>query len=267
MGINDLARLKRHYQTDGYLVLPHFFSDEEVRDFTQEVDPIFSKWADTQKADIFIHKLLNMHSLTLPEYFASSPNGRLRLFELIHHPKLTQMLDGIFGSDLYFHNTQLFFNPSNPARLPYWHRDLQYSPMPEEEQAAELSNMLNLHLRIPLIKETGLELIPGTHMRWDSIDERKVRLELDGHKNSEQLPGSKLITLEAGDVLLFNAQMLHRGQYALNAKRFALDLCLGKYHPLTGKALDKNCLPTLYEMDKLSNNHWYQVAHQIVKQR
>lgn len=263
----DLARLKSEYQYDGYLVLRNLFSDDEISAFKQEVDPIFSKWADANNANIFTHKWVNMHSLTLPEYFDFSPNARLRFFELIIHPKLTQVMDGLFGTDLYFHNTQLFFNPSNPERLPYWHRDLQYSPIPDAEQNAELANMLNLHIRIPLIKETGIELIPGSHKRWDSTHERKVRLELDGHKNSEPLDDAKRMTLVVGDVLIFNAQMLHRGHYRLNVKRHALDICVGKYHAFTADALEDACLPRTDEMDKLENNHWYQIAHHIIKSR
>ena len=37
-------------------------------------------------------------------------------------PKLTENLETMFGADIHFHNTQLFFNPSNVERIPYWHR-------------------------------------------------------------------------------------------------------------------------------------------------
>jgi len=261
----DEEGLKEDYRKDGYFILKGILSQAEVTRLNALVEPIYRAWFRDNKDSIFEHKMLNMHSLTRAEYFVEDAQNRAKLFDAITHPKLTQVANKVFGEGLYFHNTQLFFNPSNPARQPYWHRDMQYSPVPESDLAAELESMLNLHFRIPFIKETGVELIPGTHHRWDTKTERNVRLELDGHENHEPLPGSKMIELEVGDVLVFNAQMLHRGNYALNPERKALDLCVGKYHKFTAPALEKACLPTPEELQKIQNKNWYQSAHDVVQ--
>jgi hypothetical protein len=133
--------------------------------------------------------------------------------------------------------------------LPYWHRDLQYSPIDDAALAAEHRNLLALHVRIPLVAEKGIELILGPHKRWDTELERQVRLELNGHRNDEALPGAVLIRLEPGEVRIFSAQMIHRGNYRLNESRKALDLCVGKYHPYTAQYLDESTLPTADELD------------------
>ena len=69
--------------------------------------------------------------------------------------------------------------------------------------------------------------------------------------------------LVPGDVLIFNAQMIHRGNYALNPTRKAFDLCVGKYHPLTAGSLDGRVLPTLAELGRITNGHWYALAREI----
>ena len=147
---------------------------------------------------------------------------------------------------------------------PYWHRDLQYSPIEDEHQAGEQKHLLTLHVRIPLIEEVGIELIPGTHRRWDTELERKVRLGTNGHTQTEDLPGSTLISLKQGDILIFSGQMIHRGHYQRNSSRLALDLCIGKYHPFTVSYLDPQNLPSDEEMTALPNNAWYRKAKALI---
>ena len=176
---------------------------------------------------------------------------------------MPKLLGSLFGDELYFHNTQLFFNPFENERLPYWHRDMQYSPIDDSILEHEQQNMVSLHVRIPLVHEKGVELIPETHKRWDTEQERNVRLELNGHKNSEDLPGAVLVELAPGDVMIFSAQMIHRGNYSLNESRKALDLCIGKPHPFTSKYINEIVLPSGDELDKIENNQWYKLAKEI----
>ncbi len=204
-----------------------------------------------------------MNTLSDPHYFVGYKAQRLLFFQTIASHRLTQIIDSMFDDGIYFHNTQLFFNPLENKRLPYWHRDMQYSPIDDSVLKNEQQNMVSLHVRIPLIQEQGIELIPGTHKRWDTELEREVRLELNGHKNSEDLPGSVLIELMPGDVLIFSAQMIHRGNYRLNESRKSLDLCIGKQHPLTSTYIDENALPNVDELDKIVNNRWYKNARAV----
>ena len=251
------------YEKHGYSILRGFFDDEEISKLNKYVDCIYQKWLMENEAAIFEDKLVNMNSLTSPEYFQQSHSRRIDFFELIAPQKLTKALESMFGYGIHFHNTQLFFNPSNGERLPYWHRDMQYSPIEDSVQSDEQNKMCSLHIRIPLIEEKGVEVVPGTHRRWDTKLERNVRFELDGHKNSESLPNSELIDLIRGDILIFNAQMIHRGNYELNSERKAFDICVGKYHPLASNFLDPRVLPTDDEIGKIANNQWYRLAREI----
>ena len=258
-----MMKLIDQFEENGYVVLRNFFDEEEISLMSNYVDRIYQKWQSENETEIYENKLVNMHSLTAQEYFQDTPHRRIEFFELIASQKLTETIESMFGSDIHFHNTQLFFNPSNTERLPYWHRDMQYSAIEDSVQSGELINMLSLHIRIPLIEEKGVEIIKGTHRRWDTELEKNVRFELEGHKNSESLPGSELIELQRGDILIFSAQMIHRGNYELNPKRKAFDLCVGNYHPLTSNFLDPLVLPTDDEIVKITNNKWYRLAREI----
>jgi len=109
----------------------------------------------------------------------------------------------VFGDSLYFHGTQMFFNPLDGRRRPYWHRDLQYMSYDETRQRALLSELCNLHVRMPLRSERHFMLVPGSHARWDSELERDVRLESSGHHSWEELPSATVFDLEPGDTLIF----------------------------------------------------------------
>lgn len=252
------------FNKKGFVVLREFLTSEEVRMLAGLIDPIFSQWRKGAYKEICEQDLVNMHSLTHNEYFNRNKEDRIRFFNSLLPPKLTTRIDTMFGEKLYFHNTQLFFNPMKKGQLPSWHRDLQYSSIEDTEQAREQDNLLTLHIRIPLVDEVGVELIPGTHRRWDTDLERDVRFKTNGHTQTEDLPGATLIPLNSGDILIFSGQMIHRGHYQHNSSRLALDLCVGRYHPFTVTYLDVHNLPTDEEINEIPNNIWYTRAKALI---
>ena len=257
-----IAEAAASWAENGYAVVRQWIAASAIDMLAREVEPVFAQWMAENRAAYERERLVNMHSLTSPRYF-SEGRARARFFDLLASDSMTALVDGMFGAGIYFHNTQLFFNPHENRRLPYWHRDMQYSPVDDAEQAREQHQMLSLHVRIPLLKEQGVELIPGTHRRWDTPLECDVRWERNGHRNSEDLPGAVLVALEPGDVLVFDAQMIHRGNYALNRERKALDLCVGRAHPFTARWLDPAVLPSDDELVRVRNKAWYQRARQV----
>ena len=259
--------MKKQFETQGYTVIPQLFNQDELEPISIVVKRIYQQWLKENWADFIENQLINMHSLTHSKYFQNNPSQRTYFFELIAPSKLTDLIENLLGEGIYFQNTQLFFNPYQNGKCPYWHRDLQYSPIPDAIQAKEQKNLLTLHVRIPLVAEKGIELIPETHKRWDSQLESQVRLELNGHINSEELPGAILIELEPGDLLIFDAQMIHRGNYKLNQVRQALDICLGKQHSLTSGFLDESHLPNDEEIKKISNSQWYKLSKSLVPKK
>lgn len=255
--------LDAQFNECGFIILRDFFNNEEITQIATHVDRIYETWVKKNEQAIYDYRLVNMHSLTSPKYFNDAPHQRVKFFSAIAPFKLTSVLANIFGEGLYFHNTQLFFNPSNNQRLTYWHRDMQFSDIEDNAQRDEQHSILNLHVRIPLVDEKGLELVPGSHKRWDTEQERNVRFELGGRKNSDDLPDSLMMNLARGDVLIFDGQMLHRGVYKHNPIRKAFDVCVGKYHSISSCFLDPQVLPTEEEMAHINNSGWYTLAREV----
>lgn len=258
-----LQGYQQHYQHNGYVILPQLLDTSQITQLRQSIEPIYQQWLGQNQHSPGFDQLVNMHSLTLSQYFVQQAEKRLEFFQQLSCAVLVDHLKALFGENLYFHNTQLFFNPADPNKQNYWHRDLQYSPIPDAQQQQVHAELTSLHVRIPLLDETGIELIPHSHQHWDSDLEHKVRFAKAGHQQHDDLPHSQLITLKQGDVLVFNSQMIHRGRYDFNTTRLALDLCIGTAHPLIQGFRDTAVQPTIDELAQIENKSWFVVAAKL----
>lgn len=179
-------------------------------------------------------------------------NDRQRqvLFDFIGSEKVMSIVNELIPKQPCFLNTQLFFNPVNPKQRNYWHRDPQYH-LSIEQQKSALSTSEVIHFRLPLQDEPGIELIPGTHKRWDSTEELNVRFEQNGDKNDQALSQGKVIKLSAGDLLIFSANMIHRGLYGLD--RLAFDILFCQPDPSVIQFVSNDSLPSAEALTSLEN--------------
>jgi ribosomal protein L16 Arg81 hydroxylase len=96
-----------------------------------------------------------------------------------------------------------------------------------------------------------MELVPETHKRWDSEEEFNVRQEEKGRVSSENLSTGKKIKLAAGDLLVFSADMIHRGIYGLD--RLALDILVFDPSADFIDYVDDDCLPDNSILNKIQD--------------
>ncbi len=157
-----------------------------------------------------------------------------------------------------FLNTQLFFDPVSSQKKNYWHRDIQYDFSHEQQKALLDSGPSMPHFRIPLTSEKGVEVIPGSHKRWDTPEELEVRMEQNGKHTHDDLPNSQILEVERGDLLIFSAKMLHWGVYGHN--RFALDILLVDDESPYLQSVSQECLPDRKMFERLINPILYERA-------
>ena len=231
----------------GFTVLHNFLTPAQVAALNTALRQFHATWLAENPA-AFAQGAINSAHLTRA---GSTHNpARQALFELIGSATFMQQVKRVLGANACFMNTQLFFDPLDPAQSNYWHRDSQYH-LSLREQQQSLGGPQVVHFRIPLVAERGIEVVPGSHKRWDTVEELDVRLERDNHKRYEALSTGKELTLQTGDLCVFSAAMIHRGLYGLN--RFALDILLCDPAPELLQFVDKNCLPTTEELTELEN--------------
>lgn len=242
------------YEEQGYLYLENFFSNAEIGAIENILDKFHEKWLEDNAA-YYDKGLLNSHSLTSGNYL--NQEEKTVLFQFISQDKLQNILKTVFPKTPIFLNTQLFFDPKNSNQKNYWHRDIQYTGMSVEEQKETIRNQNVVHFRIPMKKESGIELIPKTHREWDLQEEFVVRNSLNGSVPSDNLKRGKVIGLDRGDVLVFSANMIHRGIYGQD--RFSLDVLFCDNIPQMRNFIDSNNYPPKEILENLDNTELFEL--------
>lgn len=247
----------KDYEENGYLVFKDFVKEGDLQTLREAATQFHQSWKQ-ENAQFYAEKAINSAYLTAKKHLKNT--DRESLFKFIGSAKLMDVVTAVMGSRPTFMNTQLFFDPVNKSQSNYWHRDPQYH-MSIEEQKQALPGPKVVHFRIPLVDEPGVELVPGSHKRWDTDDELNVRLQLNGHKHNENLSTGIRVKLEAGDLLVFSANMLHRGIYGMD--RMSLDILFCDPVAELVKFVDDNCLPGSDILHKLENADAFNSALEI----
>lgn len=240
--------MNRAYRESGYLLIRDFLSDDEVLKLHNVVAEFHRLW---QKDNATYYAQSAVNSAYLTNQGCLNDRQRQVLFDFIGSEKVMSIVNELIPKQPCFLNTQLFFNPVNPKQSNYWHRDPQYH-LTIEQQKSAISSSEVIHFRLPLLDELGIELVPGTHKRWDSTEELNVRLEQEGHKNNQPLSEGKVIKLDAGDLLIFSANMIHRGLYGLD--RLAFDILFCQPDPSVIQFVSNDSLPSAEALTSLENS-------------
>jgi len=238
----------REYQKNGYFVIRNFIQESELKALQEVLLEFHQSWIK-KNADFYAEKAVNSAYITGSEHLEES--RRKQLFNFIGSDKLMNVVASVIEHAPAFMNTQLFFNPVNKAQKNYWHRDPQYHLSVAEQQEA-LKGPNVVHFRIPLLPEPGMELVPGSHKNWDTQEELDVRLENNQRKNHEDLSTGVIEKLNAGDLLVFSANMIHRGLYGLD--RLALDILFCDSVPALLEFAEADCLPSQETLMGLENS-------------
>lgn len=217
--------MSEFFKKNGYEHFPGSVSEPLIADLEMVVLEHHVAWLK-QNRKFYHEKAVNSAYLTAPGTL--DDDQRIRLFQFVGQLAQHEAAQQLLNENMCFMNTQLFFNPHNIQQHNYWHRDVQYTGLGEIEQKAALHEKQILHFRIALRDEPGIELVPGTHARWDTCEELAVRLKKGDAREYDALPHSSVISMQRGDLLVFSANMIHRGLYGKD--RLALDVIF--FNPL-----------------------------------
>lgn len=208
------------YQKNGFIHVPGFLNSKQISCLLSVVSRFHERWLSENEA-FYLNRAVNSAYLTQPDYL--SDEDRNTLFQMIGSNELRLVASEVFSISPIFMNTQLFFNPNNLNQKNYWHRDPQYHLTVDQQKAALLGPDV-VHFRLALKDEFGIEVVPGSHIHWDTNEQLDVRLGVNGKAVFDDLEEGVKLPLKAGDLLVFSANMIHRGLYGLD--RLALDILL-----------------------------------------
>nr|BDT28328.1 phytanoyl-CoA dioxygenase family protein [Bacteriovorax sp. HI3] len=221
------------------------FGQENLAGIEKILSNYHQKWL-VKNESAFKNGAINSAYITNGDFL--SPAERLELLKFVSSSKVVNEARKVLGHDICFLNTQIFFNPYSEQQKNYWHRDIQYTGQSEDQQrkVIEAKDSQVIHLRLALADENGIEFIPGSHFRWDTPKELNVRLKRDGESVFNDLQGSEQVPLKKGDLLIFDANIIHRGLYGQS--RFAFDILFCKSLPEITKYISSDTLPKKEEL-------------------
>ncbi|MCP4987924.1 MAG: phytanoyl-CoA dioxygenase family protein [Colwellia sp.] len=254
-------KLNKKYINEGYFVVRDYFNANEIASLRKIILKFHQRWKKNNLDFYQTEEAFNSSLVTGSQYLDS--NERIKLFNFISSKKMMALIDSVIPNQPAFMNTQLFFDPFDPKQKDFWHRDCQYD-FDIEEQKDVIHGTQVLHLRVPLFDELGMELVPGTHKRWDNEEEYNVRQEEKGRVSSESLSMGKQIKLAAGDILVFSADMIHRGLYGLD--RLAFDILVFDSAGDYADYVDEDCLPDNLMLKKIKQPRLFEATIHLKSQ-
>lgn len=103
-----------------------------------------------------------------------------------------------------------------------WHRDdIPPEATAEEELARLREPAWHAQWNLALYDDASLIVVPGSHSRARSEFER----DMDPYENT--VPGQVIVKMNAGDVVCYNNNILHRGVYDSEVERMTLHGSVG----------------------------------------
>ncbi|MCW7491902.1 phytanoyl-CoA dioxygenase family protein [Leptospira sp. 2 VSF19] len=247
------TKAKSQLEKLGYYLFPNYIPLNKIRILKEILLRSNAEWSK----ELNHPKNINSAYLTSTK-FTKDKKDREILFQFIGSDALLEIGKVVFDEPMYFLNTQIFFNPEDPNKLPYWHRDIQYMGISEEKQFERIQRDFVWHFRIPLEPDPGICLVPGSHKRWDTEEERKIRLELEGKKNHEEISNQFLIPHNPGDLLVFSAHLIHKGNY--DVRRFSFDILYTNFPEKKETADLWNHFPNKDEFQNQKTNSLFQLV-------
>jgi hypothetical protein len=234
-----LLDLRSQMVDDGCIFVPKLLNDHQVARLRVICEHTLSQWRvkspETGKAHIDEFDEKVMRHLNHPAYFVGRRPWLTELLDIIADPRVLDCVREVFQDEPLFRCTSLFFNPLSTTSDGNWHRDSQFITPTEEADRAMVESsaalvqkerkVSSIQMQIALVPSEDSEYVPGSHLRWDTEEEYRVR-KADAMRNnrSNLMPGSVRTHQEPGDAAAFDPNGLHRGRYHADKYRRTLML-------------------------------------------
>ena len=221
----------KQWREQGFVLVREFLPQEQTQLFKEICEHALQQWLQNGSPD---HEgggnpAWFMRHINQPEFFRDRPEQLTKLLDLAADPRVLEIVRMMLGEEPIFYCTSLWFNPRTGNIDGDWHRDTQFLTKSDEEEQDMLFGRIptttGVQVQIALIASADVEIVPGSHRRWDTPEEYHVRkADHAAHARTEQMPGASRVALEPGDAVAFNPCIMHRGRYHADKPRRTLML-------------------------------------------
>jgi ectoine hydroxylase-related dioxygenase (phytanoyl-CoA dioxygenase family) len=219
------------WETDGFVIARGAYDAATVSALKVVTERCLAQWSTTQDP-ASVRGSTSFAHLNHPRYHEPRSVGFAALMEAIADPAVLQLVEELLQSPAVFRSTQFFFNPTpehggDLGQEGNWHRDCKFLIPDETEERDFLAKHISeghthrrgIAMQMALVSTDDLELVAGSHARYDTVEEYAVRLADGGTHSTDHILGATKIVLQPGDAVLFNSYGFHRGRYRTNVPR------------------------------------------------
>ncbi len=226
-----------HWREQGYAICRGVFDPERCRRMRSITEKV---WQQCMIRDMASGNPGGGQDMTFmfhpnhPDYFRGAPDDLRDLLESGGHQRVRDFARDLHGEDPLYYSNSLWFNPTGTSRDGNWHRDTQFNFPDEAEERARFAACSQdfgngVQIQIALVPSDDVEFVPGSHLRWDTPPENRIRRsENQKHWLSNDMPGAVRIALQAGDAVALNPNGLHRGRYHVDKLRRTFTVTITK---------------------------------------
>ncbi|HET7545888.1 MAG TPA: phytanoyl-CoA dioxygenase family protein [Polyangiaceae bacterium] len=217
------------FHHDSFVILRNFLDRRACAELRQAADTVLA-WSRAQCAETS-HSTPRISLLTQATSFEHGAAGLAPILAFASSPSVCSLLQALAERDSagipQLKDAHYYHEQTKRDWDGDWHRDSQFSRSDPDLERELVGKTYLLHVRVALAPEADdrLELVPGSHARWDSEQELRIRRGSD--RASAQMPGAVRAVLQAGDACLFHGWSIHRATYRRAPVRRTLDLLYG----------------------------------------
>jgi ectoine hydroxylase-related dioxygenase (phytanoyl-CoA dioxygenase family) len=226
--------LRQQWDTQSYFLAPELISQAEASRLLEICEHAMRGWFVAEPhygQSVGNDASAQMRHVNHPAFFRDRIGWWVELMEFIADERVLNIARQVMGGEPTYACTTFWFNPKGDSRNGGWHRDTQFLTQTDEEEKKMLwgEHPTGLQLQVALIPSDDAEVVPGSHLRWDTPEEYRIR-KAEGSKNweSDAMPGALRVKLNAGDAVGFDPRALHRGRYHADKPRRTIMLSYSK---------------------------------------
>lgn len=212
-----------NFRERSHFVVPAFLAKAELGELRRVCDHALERVR--AESSVKGHTSPSVSLFAATDHLACDPSTIQPLLSFAASRRVCALLDGL-GSDAEERAPRL-------KKLDYyheqtrhdwdgdWHRDSQFTEHDPERERALVVGTTAVHVRVAFEPDDRLELVEGSHSRWDTDEELRIRK--GAQRASADMPHSVRIALRPGDACVFHAWAIHRATYQCRPLRRTLD--------------------------------------------
>lgn len=200
------------FHRDGYVQIKNVLTQEELAELREAIEVVFRRVNDNPlpyKARYTSREEDGWDTWGVADIL--SPQLRHPAFDsLFSNEKIVDAIRRIIPGELRFWTMHSFWAPREVDYELVWHRD-QQDPYDYDQPGQTTFLLANLSL----YADDAFRAVPGTHVR--ALNEEELASVTE--RTTITLPNEVIIHCEPGDLVLFNALILHRGSSRAGSAR------------------------------------------------